>query len=98
MLAKDIAAKQLLLEALAGGAAGADAAEIQALVEEVQAEGGGEEAPAASPLALGKWRLVWSTQGHTANPLQKALANQARLLPACLPACLPPCLPACLPA
>ena len=98
MLSKDIAAKQLLLEALAGGAAGADAAEIQALVEAAQAEGGGEEAPATSPLAPGKWRLVWSTQGPTANPLQKALANQARPLAACLPVCLPAHPPSCLPA
>ena len=83
VLSKDPSPKQLLLEALAGGAAGADASEVQALVEDVQAGGGGVEAPAASPLALGKWRLVWSSQGPTANPLQKALANQARL-PACL--------------
>ena len=41
-----------------------------------QAEGGGEAAPAASPLAPGTWRLVWTQQGETANPLQRALANQ----------------------
>lgn len=41
-----------------------------------QAEGGGEDAPAASPLAPGTWRLVWTQQGETANPLQKRLANQ----------------------
>lgn len=46
------------------------------LAEELQAEGGGEAAPAASPLAAGTWRLVWTQQGETANPLQKALAGQ----------------------
>lgn len=41
-----------------------------------QAEGGGEAVPASSPVAVGKWRLVWTRQGATANPLQKALAGQ----------------------
>lgn len=42
----------------------------------MQAEGSGEAEPATSPLAVGNWRLVWTRQGQSANPLQKALANQ----------------------
>lgn len=41
--------------------------------------------PASSPVAVGKWRLVWTRQGATANPLQKALAGQvgAHAVPPC---------------
>lgn len=49
----------------------------------VQASGEGVPRPAASPLAAGKWRLLWTRQGQTANPLQKALANQAGYMVAC---------------
>lgn len=53
-----------------------------------QAEGGSEAAPAASPLAPGTWRLVWTQQGETANPLQRALANQVEVRQAgWVPAC-----------
>ncbi|KAL4858473.1 putative plastid-lipid-associated protein 12 [Chlorella vulgaris] len=64
-----------LLEALAQRR-GRNDAEILQLVEEVVASGSGVAAPAASPLAGGTWRLLWTQQGDTANPLQKALADK----------------------
>ncbi|EFN58006.1 hypothetical protein CHLNCDRAFT_142183 [Chlorella variabilis] len=75
VLAKDVPPKQRLLDVLAQRRS-RDDAEVQRLAEEVVAGGGGEAAPAASPLAGGTWRLVWMQQGETANPLQKALASQ----------------------
>lgn len=75
VLAKDVPAKERLLRALAQRGV-RDDEEVQELVEELQAAGGGEASPASSPLAEGTWRLVWTQQGETANPLQKALANQ----------------------
>lgn len=74
VLSKEVSAKARLLEALASRQRDDDL--IEQLAAEVQAEGGGEAVPASSPVAVGKWRLVWTRQGATANPLQKALAGQ----------------------
>ena len=77
VLAKEVEPKEQLLAALAQRRARNDD-DIQQLAEQLGTADGGEAAPAASPVAVGTWRLVWTQQGPTANPLQKALAGQAR--------------------
>jgi len=64
-------------EALAGArAAGLDGPAVEALARALAASGAGVPSPAQSPLAAGKWRLVWSEQAPDANPLQAALAGR----------------------
>lgn len=48
---------QLLLGAISEG--GED---IEDLIDQLVAEGGGERSPAESDVAEGRWRLVWSAQ------------------------------------
>jgi hypothetical protein len=57
-------------------ARGLDAAAVAALAADLAASGAGVPAPATSPLAAGRWRLVWSEQAADANPLQKRLADK----------------------
>lgn len=52
------------------------AGEVEAAASELSSSGAGEPSPARSPLALGKWRLVWSEQAPDAAPLQRALAGR----------------------
>lgn len=73
VLAKDVPVRDQMFDALARQDSDA---EIERLAEQMQASGEGERNPAASPLAAGTWRLVWSKQGKTANRFQKALAGQ----------------------
>lgn len=58
--------------------AGASDGDIEAAAEALAALGDGERNPAGSPLASGSWRLVWTVQGTTANPLQRQLASSVR--------------------
>jgi len=43
-------------------------AQVSELVDEVEAEGGGEAAPAQSPAIQGTWRLRWSAQVRPPRP------------------------------
>lgn len=79
VLVKELAPKERLLEALARGA---DDATIEALSAELAEQSSSRSsssaavaAPARSPLAAGRWRLLWTKQGNSANPLQQALAK-----------------------
>ena len=73
VLQREEGTKKKLLEARK---LGLTAAEVEAAAAELRASGGGEAAPARSPLALGKWRLAWSEQAPDAAPLQRALAGR----------------------
>jgi hypothetical protein len=53
-----------------------DAAGVAARAADLAASGAGVPSPATSPLAPGRWRLVWSEQAPDANPLQRALADR----------------------
>lgn len=75
VLVRDLPPKDRLLEAVAQK--GSDAAVVE-LIEELEGGGRGEAAPARSQTAVGKWRLQWTQQGATANPLQKALSGSVR--------------------
>jgi hypothetical protein len=55
----------------------ADDAGIEAAIEELSGMSP-TEAPAKSPLLLGKWRLVWSKQAESANYFQKAFGKAAK--------------------
>lgn len=72
VLKKEDGAKELLMRSLAGPGAGGD---LQALVDRVVAEETGLRDPAKARAARGGWKLVWSAQGETANPLQQRLVN-----------------------
>ena len=77
ILAKEVAPKEQLLEALARRA---EAATVEALARQLaggsgSGGGGSVRRPARSEAALGKWRLLWTRQGSGANPLQRALAG-----------------------
>ena len=51
------------------------------VIELAEAVAGGKEGvkdPARSTVATGAWRLIWTKQGATANPLQRRLANSVR--------------------
>jgi len=62
---------------LAGARAGRlDASAVLSLATTLAASGAGVPDPARSPLAAGRWRLVWSEQAADANPLQAALADK----------------------
>jgi hypothetical protein len=75
VLARDEPPQQQLLDAIAAGAS-EDA--VEALAKAAAADGPGVAAPARSPAAAGAWRLVWTKQGATANPLQRRLAGSVR--------------------
>jgi hypothetical protein len=75
VLVRDDPPRQQLLQAIV---AGANDAEIERLAEDLAAAGGGERFPARAAAALGNWRLLWSRQGETANPLQRLLAGRVR--------------------
>jgi PAP_fibrillin len=75
VLVKDEPPREAMLSAIAGRARDAD---IEALVEAAAAQRGGVKNPAASPVAVGRWRLRWTKQDASANPLQRALAGKVR--------------------
>lgn len=56
----------------------ASEAEVMELAEAVAETGGGVKNPARSTVATGAWRLIWTKQGATANPLQRRLAGSVR--------------------
>lgn len=73
VLEKVITPKDRLLEAVASGASDDD---VEEAALALQRSGDGLRAPARSAAAVGKWRLTWTRQGKTANPLQRALSKQ----------------------
>ena len=75
VLVKDDPPQDQLLERIA---AKASDAEVSELVEKAAAQGGGAKNPAKNPVATGAWKLIWTKQGSTANPLQKSLAGSVR--------------------
>jgi PAP_fibrillin len=75
VLIKDDPPQERLLERIA---AKASDAELSELVEKAAAQGGGVKLPAKSTIATGNWKLLWTKQGSTANPLQKVLASSVR--------------------
>jgi hypothetical protein len=75
VLVKDDPPQEQLLERIA---AKASDAELSELVEKAAVQGNGVKLPAKSTLATGAWKLIWTKQGSTANPLQQALAGSVR--------------------
>ncbi|KAH7616619.1 hypothetical protein Ndes2526B_g08716 [Nannochloris sp. 'desiccata'] len=75
VLVKDDPPRKQLIERIGAKASDEELAE---LVEKTAAQGGGVKLPAKSTVATGNWRLIWTKQGSTANPLQKALAGSVR--------------------
>jgi len=75
VLVKDNPPQEQLLERIS---AKASDAEVSKLVEKATAQGGGVNLPAKSTVATGNWKLIWTKQGSTANPLQKALSGSVR--------------------
>lgn len=51
-------------------------ADIEAAVDQLLTRGQGKRNPAKNLLTIGKWRLKWTKQDKTANPLQRALADK----------------------
>jgi len=79
VLVKDASPKERLLRLLNQKGRGRDDAAILAAAEALITEGSprqGRSPAKNNPLAAGKWRLRWTQQGKTANPLQKALADK----------------------
>lgn len=78
VLIKEDGAKQRLLKAAA--ASTPNATEIENLVKRVlESENASSiKRPAYSEEARGGWRLIWSQQGETANPLQQRLVRVVR--------------------
>jgi hypothetical protein len=75
VLVKDDYPQEQLLERIS---AKASDKELSELVEKAAAQDGGIKMPAKSAVATGAWKLIWTKQGSTANPLQKALAGSVR--------------------
>lgn len=78
VLTKEDGAKERLLKAAT--ASTPDSSEIEMLVERVlESESSSSiRRPAYSEEARGGWKLVWSQQGETANPLQQKLVRVVR--------------------
>ena len=73
VLKKEDGAKEQLVRVLSDSRNGK--IDLQDLVERVVTEEAGIPQPAKSRQARGGWKLVWSAQGETANPLQQRLVN-----------------------
>ena len=63
-----------------GAAAGAPAAQVMGLIEELAGSGLGEARPAESPLAEGRWRLRWSAQVTPSLPVLTPRVSHASSL------------------
>jgi hypothetical protein len=75
VLVKDNPPQEQLIERIS---AKASDAELSELVDKAAAQGSRVKLPAKSAIATGNWKLIWTKQGSTANPLQKALAGSVR--------------------
>ena len=76
MLKKEDGAKEQLVRVLSDSRNGK--IDLKDLVERVVTEEAGIPQPAKSRQARGGWKLVWSAQGETANPLQQRLWARLR--------------------
>ncbi len=78
VLKKEDRAKERLLRTLGqlkNRRSGTNQIDVQDLVDRVVEEEEGIRQPAKSPAARGGWKLLWSAQGSTANPLQQRLVG-----------------------
>lgn len=72
VLVKDNGPQERLLESVSSSRSDSS---IEACIDDVLDSGAGIPRPAYSPACRGGWRLIWTKQGETANPLQQRLVN-----------------------